>query len=136
MTKCFRICLAEIDAFRQIERCSLLSLILLWKHIAFINHQQTHSFHKLLVLLLSELKFAIALCNIWPHIGALYSLKILPKSDNEIWTHTINITTCHIQFWAVSPRPLSLGQIFNFGEFSLFYWLKLSKSMSFRVKTK
>ena len=28
-------------------------------------------------------------------------------------------------------RPLKLGQFFNFGEFSLSYWLKLPKSMSF-----
>ena len=72
-----------------------------------------------------------ALCSIWPHflvdttkiwqcIMNLYNLyKKLSYSDfGRIHKATVN-------------RPLKLGQFFNFSEFSLFYWLKLSILISF-----
>ena len=79
-----------------------------------------------------------ALCNIWPFIGALFSMEILPKSDYWIWIYTIHMKICHVQSWAVysiskatGNRTIRLGQFFTFSNFSLFYWLKLSKSMPF-----
>ena len=58
--------------------------------------------------------------QIWVWIRNLYNKhKKLPYSElGRIHKDTFN-------------RPLKLGHFFSFGEFSLFYWLKLSKPISF-----
>ena len=74
-----------------------------------INEENWQKIRAKITLPVSSFSF-FALCNIWPHIGELFSLEILSQSDNGIWIYTINIQICHIQFCAVSPRPLSIFQ--------------------------
>ena len=56
-----------------------------------------------------------ALCNIWPHIGALFSLQVEPKCDYGIWTYTISKEICHILFWDNN----FLGCVFYFGLYGM-----------------
>ena len=46
-------------------------------------------------------------------------------------TYRINIKNWHVQFFVPLIMPLKLGRFYNFVEFSLFYWLKHSKSKPF-----
>ena len=74
-----------------------------------------------------------ALCKIWPHIGALFSLEILPKSNINVYNEHKNLPCSVLGSISktTSNRHLKLGHFFNFVKFSLFYCLKLLKSMPF-----